>query len=105
MNDTLGGWLAGQSARSRAGEAMTPPESGWLDWVSSNVIAGNYDAATGVLWVKFGDNKSGRPRPVTHYRYEGVPPEAWEALKAADSKGEAHARIIKRGGYDYRGPF
>lgn len=58
---------------------------------SSNVEAVGY--ADGTLAVRF---KSG-----TAYRYRGVPPELFEALMQAESKGKFIAARVVRGGFAF----
>jgi hypothetical protein len=54
---------------------------------SSMIAAAGYDAATSTLVVLFNTGRA--------YEYYGVPPETYEALLAADSKGQyMNANII-----------
>lgn len=80
------------------------PADGWREWSSSNVIGGRFDPATGTLWIKFGDNQTGKARPVTFYVYASVPPAVWEGLLAAPSKGTFHSAQIKNR-FPYSGPI
>ena len=52
-----------------------------------------YDPATKTLEVEFLENKSGQRKV---YRYLDVPPEKWELLQKADSKGGYFLVFIKR---------
>lgn len=80
------------------------PDSGWVAFVSSNVIGGHYDPATGILWIAFGDSKGGKARGVTYYAYTGVPPVTWEGLLSAGSKGQFHHKNI-RNSFGFIGPI
>ncbi len=60
---------------------------------SSQIEAYGYDAATQTLGIKF--------KPIgSEYHYAGCPPEAFEALKAAESVGRFFGSSIK-GKYEF----
>jgi hypothetical protein len=54
---------------------------------SSNIRSVGYDPQTAVLEVKFHNNRV--------YQYLDVPPEEFDALMAAESKGRFLNRVIK----------
>lgn len=54
---------------------------------SKTLQAYGYDAATGILAVRFSAGKV--------YHYQGVPPDVYEKLSAAESIGSAFASLIR----------
>jgi hypothetical protein len=60
---------------------------------SSHIQVLAYDDQSQELQVGFLNGRT--------YLYRGVPVQAWSDLLAARSAGEALARIIQRGGYQY----
>jgi len=62
---------------------------------SSQLAAFGYDAQTKTLEIWF--KSTG-----TTYHYFDVPPEVFDALKAAPSKGSYFIRNIKRAGFRYQ---
>lgn len=81
------------------------PKDGWVGFISSNVIGGRYDEENEILWIKFGNNKGGKKRPVTYYSYAGVPSSIWRGLLGAGSKGVFFDRHIKNAGFAYASPI
>lgn len=65
----------------------------------SSVIAGmRYDAGARVLTLVF---RSGPGREAGRYRYFEVPPEVWEAFRAAPSKGTFLNEVFKGLGFRF----
>lgn len=61
---------------------------------SSVIAAMRYDAEGRVLMIVYQGNRG-------RYRYFDVPPEEWEAFRAAKSKGTYLNEVFKDRGYRY----
>jgi hypothetical protein len=59
---------------------------------SKNLRWARYDSETRALIVDF-KNKAGEKQST--YRYDGVPPEIWDALKTSISHGSFFAAMIR----------
>jgi len=59
-----------------------------FQFASTNIDRGSYDPETRVMTLTF-------LRTFDTYEYQGVPPEAWNALKGALSPGRLFATEIK----------
>jgi hypothetical protein len=60
---------------------------------SSNLVSVGYDPETLTLEIEFHNGGI--------YQYIGVPPEIYEGLISAGSKGTFFHQFIKKGGYTY----
>lgn len=94
---------AGVRARGRERRRVLSPEeyfsgnAAWLGVESSNVHSlafyGEKDGGSGILGVRFKDEKTGA---ITgEYRYDGVPIRVVEGFLSAPSKGKYHWRHIR----------
>lgn len=71
----------------------------WQRVESSNLYAVWYQPDFQRLFVWFGGNA--KAPILTRYAYDDIPPDVYERLLAAPSKGKFLAEKIKAGGYGY----